>query len=143
MLTQRLTKLNRNNESGFSLLEILITLLILGILAGIAIPFFLNQQKATDATQLQANLLRASIQIASDENTEGLGGQVLTENDPTNQLDVGTQALIYSYSDNKLRSCLEGTVNDTNYFLASWTKTVSQTDCTQANVVPNSYADKK
>ena len=46
-----LARVRRHSDSGSSLVEILATMIIIGVLAGIAVPLFLDQQKsAHDAT---------------------------------------------------------------------------------------------
>jgi type IV pilus assembly protein PilA len=46
----------RSNEDGFTLIELLIVIIIIGILAAIAIPIFLNQQKAAINASVQSDV---------------------------------------------------------------------------------------
>ena len=49
------------SEEGFTLIELLVVILIIGILAGIAIPAFLNQRNKAFDAQAKSNIKTAQI----------------------------------------------------------------------------------
>lgn len=49
------------SESGFTLIEILVGILIIGILSAIAIPVFLNQRKAANEAAIRSDLRNLAI----------------------------------------------------------------------------------
>lgn len=55
-MLSKLKSLQENHEDGFSLIEILVVILIIGILASIAIPVFLNQRKKAVDAQLKTEM---------------------------------------------------------------------------------------
>jgi type IV pilus assembly protein PilA len=55
----------KQDESGFTLIELLVVILIIGVLAAIAIPVFLNQQKAAIRSGVQSDVKTAQTAITT------------------------------------------------------------------------------
>lgn len=53
----------KSSEEGFTLIEILVVILIIGILAAIAIPVFLNQRKTANDAATRSDLRNIAIAI--------------------------------------------------------------------------------
>jgi prepilin-type N-terminal cleavage/methylation domain-containing protein len=82
------TLLNRRRERGFTLVEIMIVVLIIGILLAIAVPSFMNARERSRANACRANLRQ--IQAAKEQwamaNNQGPNAERLLQ-DPAARTD--------------------------------------------------------
>lgn len=92
---------NINSQKGFSLLEVLVVTILLGIMATIAIPNFLGQKRQQEAniafTQLKSALLEAqanAIRISDDCDV------TITQNNNTNEYTINGSPIFVDHDDN-------------------------------------------
>lgn len=62
-MLSKLKQLKERNEDGFTLIEMMVTLLIIGILTAIAVPVFLNQRKTSNDTTVESDVRNAALTI--------------------------------------------------------------------------------
>ncbi|GEL47166.1 hypothetical protein CHO01_22820 [Cellulomonas hominis] len=60
-MTSRVSKILAKREAGFTLVELLVVVIIVGILAAIGTPIYLNQQNKAHDTAVKSDLTNASL----------------------------------------------------------------------------------
>jgi prepilin-type N-terminal cleavage/methylation domain-containing protein len=83
-------RLKRRNEKGFTLIEIIAVLIILGILAAVAVPKFVDMQKDAQAKAVEGALAALSSEASMHYAKYLLGGGAVDSYaPPTGDIEVG------------------------------------------------------
>ena len=64
MLANKLREFRRDSDTGFSLTELMVSILIIGILAAIAVPIFMNQQKVALRQEVRQDVLNTAANLS-------------------------------------------------------------------------------
>jgi type IV pilus assembly protein PilA len=64
-MLNKLKEMRESREEGFTLIELLVVIVIIGVLAAIALPIFLNQQKAAAAAAVKSDVRNAVTAVST------------------------------------------------------------------------------
>lgn len=78
MKLSTLNKLKEENEGGFTLVELLVVILIIGILAAIAIPIFLNQRQEAYKASINSDVKSVALSVQQFYTKGGKNAEILT-----------------------------------------------------------------
>lgn len=119
-------RMSKNRQSGFTIVELLIVIVVIGILAAITIVAYNGIQKRATGSALQSDLKNASTQLEATR---------VDNNDqyPTNGSSLkASNGTVFTYVSNGTTYCLQATnsqYSDLVYKVDSQTKQVQQGQC--------------
>jgi len=143
MLLDKL-KVNRKvREEGFSLLELVIVILILGILVAIAVPVYSNQQKQAHISTLKSDVTSTAASLASWQQTQDynanpsltvFNSQIVRQSDPANIITL----TVYNSADpNNIEFCIQGARQFSTTETVTWNYSTVSKQLTEGVCVPS------